>query len=128
MAPSAIVGGVEDAAVADGDVVAEGGVLDDGVGADAAVGADVGCAEELDEGLDDGVGRDGDVGVDDAGFGTEDGDAGGHEAAGGGEAHGGVEVHHFGDGVGAEDLVDAVGFEATTRLPSATSMAATSVR
>ena len=86
-----------------------GGVLDDGVGADAAVGADGGGAEELDVGLDDGVGADGDFGVDDAGFGAEDGDARGHEAAGGGEAHGGVEVHHLGDGVGAEDFVDAVG-------------------
>ncbi len=52
-----------------------------------------------------------DLGVDDAGVGAEDGDALGHEAAGGGEAHGGVEVHHLGDGVGAEDLVDAVGLD-----------------
>ncbi len=51
------------------------------------------------------------VGVDDAGLGAVDGDAGGHEAAGGGAAHGGVEVHHFDDGVGAEDLVDVVGLE-----------------
>ena len=66
-------------------------------------------AEELDEGLDDGVGGDGDGGIDDGGFGAEDGDAGGHELAGGGEAHGCVEVHHLGDGVGAEDLVDVGG-------------------
>ena len=63
----------------------------------------------LDEGLDDGIGADLDLGVDDAGFGAEDGDAVGHEAAGGGEAHGGVEVHHLLDGVGAEDLVDGAG-------------------
>ncbi len=75
-----------------------------------------GVAEELDVGLDDGVGADGDLGVDDAGFGAEDGDACGHEAAGGGEAHGGVEVHHLGDGVGAEDFVDAVGFDGDDAL------------
>ncbi len=74
------------------------------------------CAEELDVGLDDGVGADVDLGVDDAGFGAEDGDALGHEAAGGGEAHGGVEVHHLGDGVGAEDFVDAVGFDGDDAL------------
>ena len=109
---SVVDGGlVEDAAVADGDVVADGGVLDDGVGADAAVGADAGGAEDLDVRFDDGVGGDGDGGVDDAGFGAEDGDAVCHEAVGGGEAHGGVEVHHLGDGVGTEDLVDAVGFD-----------------
>ncbi len=116
MAASAMVGGVDDAAVADGDVVADGGVLDDGVGADAAVGADVRGAEELDVGLDDGVGADVDLGVDDAGLGAEDGDAVGHEAACGGEAHGGVEVHHLGDGVGAEDLVDGVGLDGDDAL------------
>ena len=109
-------GAVEDAAVAEEDVVAEDGVLDDGVGADAAVGADAGGAEELDEGLDDGVGGDLDLGVDDAGLGAEDGDALGHEAARGGEADGGVEVHHLGDGVGAEDLVDAVGLDGDDAL------------
>ena len=35
----------------------------------------------------------------------------GHQAARGGGAHGLVEVHHLGDGVGAEDLVDAFGLE-----------------
>ncbi len=104
-------GSIENAAVADGDVVADGGVLDDGVGTDAAVRTNACGAEELDVRLDDGVGGDGDGGVDDAGFGAEDGDAVGHKAAGGGEAHGGVEVHHLGDSVGAEDFVDAVGFD-----------------
>ncbi len=65
----------------------------------------------MDVGLDDGVGADGNLGVDDAGFGAEDGDACGHETLCGREAHGGVEVHHLGDGVGAEDLVDTVGFD-----------------
>ena len=57
-----------------------------------------------------------DFGVDDAGFGAEDGDAGGHEAACGGEAHGGVEMHHLGDGVGAEDFVDGVGLDGDDAL------------
>ena len=100
---------VEDAAVANEHSVAERGVLDDGVGADAAVGADARVAEELNEGLDDGVGRDLDRGIDHAGLGAEDRHARGHEASCGGRAHGGVEVHHLGDGVGAEDLVDCRG-------------------
>ena len=104
-------GSVEDAAVADGDVVAELRVLNDGVGADSALGADLCGAEELDVGLDDSVGADGDLGVDNGGLRAEDGDAGGHEVAGGRETHGCVEVHHLGDGVGTEDLVDAVGFD-----------------
>ncbi len=69
------------------------------------------AAEELDVGLDDRVGAYVDFGVDDAGFGEEDGDACGHEAAGGGAAHGGVEMHHLCDGVGAEDFVDGVGLD-----------------
>ena len=83
----------------------------------SAVGAHFRVAQNLNVGFDDGVGADVDLGVDDTGFGTEDGDALGHEAAGGGEAHGGVEVHHFFDGVGAEDLVDgAGGFEGDDTL------------
>ena len=40
----------------------------------------------------------------------------GHQAACGGEAHGCVEVHHLGDGVGAENLVDAVGLDGDDAL------------
>ena len=69
------------------------------------------AAQELDVGLDDGVGADADLGVDDAGLGAEDGDALGHEALCRVQAHGGVEVHHLGDGVGAEDFVDALGLD-----------------
>ncbi len=34
----------------------------------------------------------------------------------GGETEGGVEVHHLGDGVGAEDLVDALGLDGDDAL------------
>ena len=106
----------EDAAVADGDVVREGGGLDDGEGADAALLPDAGAPEQLHEGFEDGVGADLHGGVDDAGFRAEDGDALGHEPACRAEAHGGIEVHHFGDGVGAENLVDAVGLDGDDAL------------
>jgi hypothetical protein len=105
------LGGVENASVAYGDVVAELRILDDGVGADAGVTANGGFAEELDEGLDDGVGPDVDFGVDDAGLGSEDRDASGHQTLCRREAHGRIEVHHLGDGVGAEDFVDGVSFD-----------------
>ena len=102
---------VEDAPVADGDPIAEDGILHDRVRAHAAVGADAGDAEQLHVRLDDGVRTDRDLGVDDARFGPEDGNALCHQAFGDGNTDSVVEMHHFGDGVGAEDLVDAAGLE-----------------
>src|ERR1035441_373031 len=102
---------VEDAPVADGDAIAEDGILNDRVRADAAVGADAGGAEQLHVRLDDGVRTDRDLGVDDAGFRPEDGNALRHQAFGDGDTDGVVEMHHFGDGIGAEDLVDAADLE-----------------
>ena len=76
--------------------------------ADAALDADASRAQKLHVGLDHRVRADFDLGVDDAGVGPEDGDALRHQLGRGGHAHGAVEVHHLGDGVRAEDLVDTV--------------------
>ena len=107
---------VKDAAVADEDAVAEGRVLDDRVGTDAAIGTDAGVAEELDVRLDGGVRADFHGGINDGGFGAEDRDATCHELASIGETYGCIEVHHLGDGVGTEDLVDTMGFDGDDAL------------
>ena len=61
-------------------------------------------------------GVDFDFGVDDAGFGPEDGDAGGHEPARRGHAHGCVKGDQFGDGVRAEDFGGIFGLDGDDAL------------
>ena len=107
----AYFGAVEDAAIAHGDFVAESRLLDDGVGADAALGADLCRSQQLYIGFDDGVRTNRNGGVDDTGFRAEDSDALRHETLRRLHAHSCVEVHHLGDGVGTENLVDALGLD-----------------
>jgi hypothetical protein len=70
-----------------------------------AFGANTRAAQQLDERLDYGVRFNFHIGVDHARLGTEDGHAGGHQALDRGPAQLGVESHHFGNGIGAEQLV-----------------------
>lgn len=98
----------EDAAVADENAFTDNAVFNNRVRTDAAVGADLCFAEKLREWLQNGVCSDFHAGVDGDGLGAEDGYALRHQLGGGAIAQAGVEVHHFRDGVGAEDFVDGI--------------------